>query len=292
MKTILIPRFIRAAAVAAALLAPAAAIGMGKKSAPSPSPAAGGSMLLATTTSTADSGLLDALVPAFTKKSGIEVKVIAVGTGAALRMGAEGNADAVLAHAPDAEKPLVASGDLVEGRRVMHNDFLLVGPMDDPAGVKTTRSLDEALTAIAKGAVFVSRGDDSGTHKMELALWKAAGVDSKQAKREETGQGMGATLNVADQKRGYTLVDRGTWLSMKGRLKLQPVSEGDPRLLNVYSVYVVSPVKHPKVKAAAARAFVEFLVAPETQKAIGEFKKAELGQSLFVPDALPGAPAK
>lgn len=245
------------------------------------------SLLLATTTSTQDSGLLDEIVPPFEKETGIEVKVIAVGTGAALKMAARGDADAVLVHAPEAERPLVESGELVEGRRVMHNDFLLVGPADDPARAAKAATLVEALAAIAETGTFVSRGDESGTHRMEMSLWKVAGVDPARVTREETGQGMGATLHVADQKGAYTLVDRGTWLALRKRLALQPISEGDSRLRNVYSVHVVSPAKHPAANAAAARRFVEHLVAPETQRAIGAFGAARHGAPLFVPDAVP-----
>lgn len=251
----------------------------------------GGSMILATTTSTQDSGLLDVLVPLFQKQTGIEVKVIAVGTGAALAMSEKGDADAVLTHAPASEKKYIDQGDLVEGALVMHNDFILVGPPSDPAGAKKAKDLNEALRAIAATGPFISRGDSSGTHTAELNLWKAAGVDLKAVKnREETGQGMGATLNVADQKQGYTLTDRATYLSLKkgaagSGLKLEVAFEKAAPLLNIYHVYVVNPEKHSGVKAAQARAFAAFMVAPETQKLLGEFKKAEYGEPLFVPDA-------
>jgi tungstate transport system substrate-binding protein len=248
--------------------------------------AIGGSMILATTTSTQDSGLLDVLVPLFEKQTGIEVKVIAVGTGAALEMSARGNADAALTHALASEKKYVDSGDLVEGQLVMHNDFIIVGPQDDPAKAKEAKDLNAAMAAIAPVGPFISRGDNSGTHAKELALWKAAGIGLPTVKnREETGQGMGATLNVADQKRGYTLTDRATYLALKKNLALDVVFEGAAPLLNIYHVYVVNPEKHPKVKAAQARAFVAFMVAPETQQVIAEFGKAEFGAPLFVPDA-------
>lgn len=262
--------------------------------APSASPAAakiGGSMILATTTSTQDSGLLDVLVPIFQKQTGTEVKVIAVGTGAALEMGGKGDADAVLVHAPTSEKKYVDRGDLIDGKLVMHNDFILVGPASDPAGIKKLKSLNAALAAIAATGPFISRGDNSGTHTAELNLWKAAGIDVKTVKnREETGQGMGATLNVADQKQGYTLTDRATYLALKkgasGKgLGLENLFEKAAPLLNVYHVYVVNPAKHPGVKEAQARAFNAFMVAPETQKLIADFKKAEYGESLFVADA-------
>ena len=246
----------------------------------------GGSMILATTTSTQDSGLLDVLVPMFEKQTGVEVKVIAVGTGAALEMSAKGDADVALTHALASEKKYVDSGDLVEGQLVMHNDFILVGPKDDPAKAKEAKDLNAAMAAIAPVGPFISRGDNSGTHTKELALWKAAGVDLTTVKnREETGQGMGATLNVADQKRGYTLTDRATYLALKKNLALEVVFEGAAPLLNIYHVYVVNPEKHTGVKAVQARAFVAFMVAPETQSVIAEFGKAEFGESLFVPDA-------
>lgn len=243
-------------------------------------------MILATTTSTQDSGLLDVLVPMFTKQTGIEVKVIAVGTGAALEMGAKGDADAVLVHAPASEKKYVDSQDLSDGQLVMHNDFIIVGPANDPAGVKKATDLNAAMQAIAANGGFISRGDNSGTQTKELELWKAAGIDPKSVKqREETGQGMGATLNVADQKQSYTLTDRATYLSLKKNLKLEIMFEKAAPLLNIYHVYVVNPAKHPDVKMAQARAFVSFMVAPDTQKAIGEFKLAEFGQPLFIADA-------
>jgi tungstate transport system substrate-binding protein len=251
------------------------------------------SIILATTTSTQDSGLLDVLVPRFEKESGIEVKVIAVGTGAALRMGGSGDADVVLVHAPEAERPYVQKGDLVEGQRVMHNDFVIVGPAADPARVRGMTSAAAAMQAIAVRAVFVSRGDDSGTHKQEMALWAAARVDPRSiARREETGQGMGATLNIADQKRGYTLTDRGTFLALRKRLGLVILVQGDPTLLNIYHVYAVNPARHPGAKIAKARQFIRFLVSPSIQMAIGAFKRDEYGQSLFVPDALPAAAAR
>jgi tungstate transport system substrate-binding protein len=251
------------------------------------------SVILATTTSTQDSGLLDVLVPRFEKESGIAVKVIAVGTGAALRMASTGDADAVLVHAPAAERRYVEAGDLIGGRRVMHNDFVIVGPPEDPAGVGKQKSAVDAMRAIAARGVFISRGDDSGTHAQESNLWASAGIEPASiARREETGQGMGATLNVADQKRAYTLTDRGTYLSLRKRLKLAVLFQGDPGLHNVYHAYSVNPGKHESVKAAGARAFVEFLVSPPIQRAIGDFRRQELGEPLFFPDALPAAVAK
>lgn len=243
-------------------------------------------MILATTTSTQDSGLLDVLIPMFQKQTGIDVKVIAVGTGAALQMGAQGNADAVLVHAPTSEKPFVDSGDLVDGKLVMHNDFIIVGPSSDPAKIEGMKDLNAAMAAIAATGPFISRGDASGTNSAELALWKAANIDLKNVKgREETGQGMLATLNVADQKNAYTLSDRATYLANKQNLKLQILLEGPKQLLNVYHVYEVNPAKHSGIKDVQARAFVDFMVAPATQQTIGDFKKADYGQQLFIADA-------
>jgi tungstate transport system substrate-binding protein len=245
------------------------------------------SIILSTTTSTQDSGLLDVLVPRFEREAGIEVKVIAVGTGAALKMAASGNADVVLVHAPESERVYVESRDLVEGRLVMHNDFLIVGPSDDPAGVRQQRALPSVMRAIAAKSTFISRGDQSGTHSAELSLWTAAGINPATLnRREETGQGMGATLNVADQKRAYTLSDRGTYLAQRKRLTLVPLFQGDTSLRNVYHVYAVNPAKHPKAKLAEARQFIAFFVSPAIQQAIGAFKRDEYGESLFFPDAL------
>jgi tungstate transport system substrate-binding protein len=246
------------------------------------------SLILATTTSTQDSGLLDVLVPRFEKENGIEVKVIAVGTGAALRLASRGDADAVLVHAPAAERPYIDAGDLIDGRGVMHNDFVIVGPSADPAGIQRMTSITEVMRAIAARGTFVSRGDDSGTHSQEMALWTAAGIDPRLTKRrEETGQGMGATLNIADQKRAYTLTDRGTFLSLRRRLGLSILFQGDASLRNVYHVYAVNPAKHPRVRHDAARSFINFLVSRPIQRAIAAFKREEYGESLFFPDAIP-----
>jgi tungstate transport system substrate-binding protein len=244
----------------------------------------GGSMILATTTSTFDSGLLDAIVPLFEEQTGVNVKVIAVGTGAALRMAGDGDADAILVHAPAAEQVYVDSGDLVEGLLIMHNDFVIVGPASNPAGVTLDGGLTQAMEALA-GATFISRGDDSGTNKRELALWAAAGIDPNDAEREETGQGMGATLNIADQKNAYTLTDRATYLALQDNLDLVILFEGDVELLNIYHVYLVNPERPGGVNERQARAFIEFLVSPETQSVIGAFGVEEFGQPLFIPDA-------
>lgn len=268
----------------------AAACGGGAAAGPADRPGEiGGSLILATTTSTQDSGLLDVLVPRFEAETGTRVKVIAVGSGAALEMARRGDADAVLSHAPEAEAPLVASGDLVEGRRVMHNDFVLVGPPSDPAGVRGAGSIEDAMRRIAAAGTFVSRGDNSGTHAKELALWRAAGLDPAAVRREETGQGMGATLNIADQRRAYTLTDRATYLALRSRLELTVLFAGDAALQNVYHVYVVNPEKHPGVKAAQARAWAAFLVSDEAQQVIAAFGRDRYGEPLFFADAAAGA---
>jgi tungstate transport system substrate-binding protein len=243
-------------------------------------------IILATTTSTYDSGLLDSLVPLFEQARKIRVKIIAVGSGAALAMAARGDADAVLVHAPARELEYVRSGDLIEGRLVMHNDFVLAGPAKDPAGVLSCRDVACAMRAIARNGAFVSRGDRSGTHEMELALWRKAGITADSVStRVETGQGMGATLDVAGQRNAYTLTDRGTLLAHPAGRSLRVVFEGDPQLLNVYHVYLVNPGRHGRVNATAARAFVAFMASDPAQRAIGEFGRSRFGRPLFVPDA-------
>jgi tungstate transport system substrate-binding protein len=242
-------------------------------------------IILATTTSTADTGLLDSLLPMFERETGIAVKPIAVGTGAALEMGRRGDADAVLVHAPEVERKYVQSGDLIDGRRIMYNDFLILGPPGDPARAKG-KPLVEAMKAIAAGGSFVSRGDGSGTETKELALWKAAGVvPGSIERREETGQGMGATLLVAEQRQTYALTDRGTYLAFKDKLTLVPLVEGDPELRNVYSAYTVNPGKNPAVRRAEALRFVRYLTQPEVQAWIGTFGTEQWGAPLFHPDA-------
>jgi tungstate transport system substrate-binding protein len=242
-------------------------------------------VILATTTSTVDSGLLDVLIPIFEKRTGYRVKTIAVGTGQALAMGEKGEADVLLCHAPEAERKLVDSGAATNYQLVMHNDFVLVGPSADPAGIKGKGSV-VALGLIAqKEAVFVSRGDDSGTNKKELGIWKAAGVTPQGKWYQQSGQGMGATLLMASEKEGYTLTDRATYLAQKANVRLAILSEGDKALLNIYHVMQVNPAKFTKVNADGAKAFVEFMFAPDTQKMIGEFGKEKFGQSLFFPDA-------
>ncbi len=245
-----------------------------------------GEVILATTTSTQDSGLLDALAPLFEKRTGYRLKVIAVGSGQALAMGRRGDADVILAHSPEDEERFVAEGHGVDRRLVMHNDFVIVGPPGDPAGIAGLGPV-EALRHIARrGSLFVSRGDDSGTHRLEMRLWREAGVEpSGQGWYQQSGQGMGATLTIADQKGGYTLADRATYLTLRRNIGLAVLVEGDPRLYNVYHVMRVNPSLHPKVNEAGARAFVEFMVAPETQAVIATFGVERYGQPLFYPDA-------
>jgi tungstate transport system substrate-binding protein len=246
-----------------------------------------GKIILATTTSTQDTGLLDWLVPAFEKETGYTVQTVAVGSGAAIAQGSRGDADVLLVHSPAAEKTMVAAGDGIERTLVMHNDFIIVGPSSDPAGVKSAATAADAMKAIAaKGATFISRGDDSGTNALELKLWKGVDIDpSGQRWYQSTGQGMGATLQVASQKSAYTISDRGTYLAQKQNIDLDILSQGDPSLLNVYHVIVVNPAKHPKVNVVGARAFAAYVVRPDIQTQIGEFGKDKYGQALFFPDA-------
>lgn len=246
----------------------------------------GGSMILATTTSLADSGLLDVLVPLFRQRTGVAVKVIAVGTGAALAMAARGDADAVLVHAPASEQEYVAAGHLVGGRAVMANGFVIVGPPDDPAGAGQATSLAEALAVIARTGPFISRGDGSGTHQKEVELFAAAGIDPGAVRqRQEAGQGMGATLNIASERRGYTLTDLGTYLALRASLDLAVVFEGDRSLQNVYTAYIVNPAKHREVRRPQAEAFIAFLAADDVQALIGSFGRDRYGEALFVPVA-------
>jgi tungstate transport system substrate-binding protein len=236
-------------------------------------------IILATTTSTADTGLLDALVPAFERESGYRVKTVAVGSGEALAMGRKGAADVLLVHAPAAEEQLIAEGFGARRLAVMHNEFLLVGPVDDPAGAKGPSAIDALKKIAEKKAVFVSRGDDSGTHKKEKALWEKAGVKPAGAWYLESGQGMGATLTIASEKRGYTLTDSGTFFAMQN-VQLAVVVQGDPALDNPYHVI---EVKAAGVNAEGARAFADFLVGAAGQALIAGFEKN--GRKLFVPDA-------
>jgi tungstate transport system substrate-binding protein len=243
-------------------------------------------VILATTTSIYDSGLLDVLIPDFEEEIRYQIKPIAVGTGRALAMGERGEADVLLAHAPSAEKLLLDSGVVVSRTLVMHNFFAIVGPESDLAGIKGMSSAVEALHQIAdRESLFISRGDDSGTHKMEISLWAEAGVEPSGAWYQEAGQAMGATLAIASEKSGYTLTDRGTYLSLRKNLQLDPMVDTDSALLNVYSVLLVNADKYPKVNKDGAEAFADFLVAPGTQDRIGEFGVDKFGESLFIPDA-------
>jgi len=242
-------------------------------------------LILATTTSTQDSGLLDVLIPAFEKKTGYFVKTIAVGSGQAMAMGEKGEADVLLVHSPEAEKRFMAAGHGINRLIVMHNDFIVVGPPADPAGIKGIKSTPEAFKKIAEtGSLFLSRGDNSGTHAKESGIWKAAGIKPDGQKwYQQTGLGMGHTLNVAAEKKGYTLADRGTWLSLQQRLGLPILKEGDPILLNVYHVIQVNPAKWPKVNAEGAKAFSEFMVSADTQGTIKTFGVEKFGGALFFP---------
>jgi tungstate transport system substrate-binding protein len=249
------------------------------------SAAAKGSLILATTTSTQDSGLLDDLLPVFTKDTGWTVKTLAVGSGQALELGRRGEADVLLVHSPAAETKFMAEGQAGQRRLVMHNDFVIVGPADDPAGIKGMDSVDAMKKIAAARAVFVSRGDDSGTNAKEKDIWAKAGITPKGAWYQSTGQGMGATLRVADQKAGYTLSDRATYLAQRDTLRLQILSEGDPSLLNVYHVIEMTTKAGRRVRPDAAKAFADWIVSAATQQRIGEFGKAKFGQPLFTPDA-------
>lgn len=244
-------------------------------------------IILATTTSTQDSGLLDVLLPVFEKKTGYAVKTIAVGSGQAMAMGERGEADVLLVHSPDAEKKFMDKGFGSSRMIVMHNDFIIVGPAADPAKIKGVKSAAEAFKKIAETqSLFMSRGDNSGTHAKEKAVWKASSVVSAGQKWfQETGLGMGQTLGVAAEKKGYTLTDRGTYVSLNNKLGLEILCEGDKALVNVYHVIVVNPAKWPKVNAAGAMAFADFMVSKETQIVIKEFGVDRFGQPLFFPDA-------
>jgi tungstate transport system substrate-binding protein len=247
---------------------------------------------VASTTSTQDSGLFGHILPLFKAKTGIDVKVISQGTGQALDTGRRGDADVVFVHARPQEEKFVAGGFGVKRQAVMYNDFILIGPNSDPAGVKGSKDIVAALTTIkTKAAPFVSRGDKSGTHAAELALWKAAAIDvagaDKAAWYREIGQGMGAALNTASAMNGYVLADRGTWLSFKNRGELEIVVDGDKRLFNQYGVMLVNPDKHVHVKKEMGQVFIDWLVSSEGQKAIADYKIN--GQQLFFPNAdVPG----
>lgn len=245
---------------------------------------------LASTTSTDNSGLLDAILPVFRAESGIHVRVVAVGTGQALRLARGGDADVLLVHDRISEEQFVAEGWGIERHALMHNDFIIIGPKDDPAQLRGIKSVAEALARIAdQQRPFASRGDDSGTHKAELRLWRAAERNPREFSGEwyrETGSGMGATLNTAAAMGAYVFVDRGTWLAFKNRLDLEILVVGDPLLLNPYGVILVNSERHPHVKAEAGQALIDWLLSDTGQKAIGDFRVN--GEVLFVPDRLAG----
>jgi tungstate transport system substrate-binding protein len=245
------------------------------------------SIVVASTTSTQDSGLFGHILPLFKAKTGIDVKVVAQGTGQALDTGRRGDADVVFVHAKAQEEKFVADGFGVKRYPVMYNDFVLIGPKSDPAGIKGMSDVAKALQAIkAKEAPFISRGDRSGTHIAELDLWKAAGIDIGKEKGpwyKEIGQGMGAALNTASAANAYVLADRGTWLSFKNRGDLDILVAGDQRLFNQYGVILVNPARHPHVKQGLGQAFIDWLVSPEGQRAIADYKVG--GEQLFYPNA-------
>jgi tungstate transport system substrate-binding protein len=243
-------------------------------------------VILSTTTSTQDSGLLDVLVPLFERQTGYSVKTIAIGTGQALALAGRGEADVVLAHAPALEKKYIADGKMLNRRLVMYNDFVIIGPAEDPAKIKGMTKAADAMKAIAAtGSRFVSRGDNSGTHNLEKELWKLAGVEPQSGWYIESGQGMGATLGIADDRKAYTLTDRGTYLAFQKRVRLPILLEGDRPLLNLYSVMEVNPANGPKVNTAGGKAFADFMVSADVQKAIKTFGVDKYGQPLFVPVA-------
>ena len=249
--------------------------------------AQGKTIILATTTSTQDSGLLDVLLPIFEKETGYFVKTIAVGSGQAMAMGQKGEADVLLVHSPEAEKKFMAEGYGINRRLVMHNDFIIVGSPGDPAKIKGEKSSVESFKKIASARVlFLSRGDNSGTHAKEKAIWEAAGINPEGEKwHQETGLGMGQTLSVASEKKGTTLTDRGTYLALKKNLGLDILVEGDAVLLNIYHVIEVNPAKWPRVNNPGAKSFSGFMVSKETQGIIKTFGVDKFGSPLFFPDA-------
>ena len=268
------------------------ACGGGTASAPeeaAPAAPANPTLILATTTSTQDSGLLDVLVPMFEAETGYTVKTVAVGTGAALKMAEEGNADVLLVHAPAAEKELMDAGFGKDRMLIMHNDFIIVGPSSDPAGIKGNAVAADAFAMVAAAeTTFISRGDDSGTNKKELSIWNGTAFNpnnDKPAWYVESGQGMGATLTIASEKAAYTLTDRATYLANQENLELEILVEGDAVLLNVYHVMTVNPEKWPKTNYDGAIAFAKFMTHEDTQAVIADFGVDEYGQPLFFPDA-------
>jgi len=275
-----------ASAVVAAALLLAGCGGNGAGEGGAEPDAGTGTIILATTTSTQDSGLLDELIPRFERESGYAVKTVAVGSGQALEIGERGEADVLLVHSPKAEEQLMQTGKAGQRRLVMHNDFILVGPGSDPAAVEG-QPVTAAFERIAEDRErFISRGDDSGTNTRELDLWEAAGIAPKGSWYEKSGQGMGATLGIAAEKRAYTLADRGTYLSTAGpREDLDVLVEGDERLLNVYHVIEMTQRASSRVQEAGGQAFARWIVSRPVQQTIGAFGRDEFGQALFTPDA-------
>jgi len=248
--------------------------------------AASKTVILTTTTSTQDSGLLDLLVPMFEKQTGYAVKTVSVGTGQALALGGRGEADVVLVHAPETEKKYVAEGSMINRRLVMHNDYIIVGPAADPARIRGLKKATDAFHRIAEArAIFLSRGDNSGTHIVEKNLWTQAGISPEGNWYLQSGQGMGQTLGIAFEKLAYTLTDRGTYLAFKKRATLEILVERDRPLLNIYSVMEVNPSRFPKVNASGGKAFADFMVSAEAQAVIKRFGVETFGEPLFFPDA-------
>ncbi len=244
-------------------------------------------IILATTTSTQDSGLLDVLIPIFEKQTGYFMKTIAVGSGQAMAMGQKGEADVLLVHSPDAEKKFVAEGYGINRRIIMHNDYIVVGAKEDSAKIMGVGPTSEAFKRIASSnSLFLSRGDNSGTYSKEKTIWKASGINPEKEKwYQQTGLGMGQTLNVTSEKKGYTLADRGTYLALKENLQLEILVEGDAILLNIYHVIEVNPAKWPKVNAPGAKAFADFMVSKPVQDIVKTFGVEKFGSPLFFPDA-------
>lgn len=243
-------------------------------------------LILATTTSTQDSGLLDVMIPDFEQRTGYTVQTVAVGSGEAMKMGQQCNADVLLVHSPSAEKDFMTNGYGSDRRLVMHNDFVVVGPSSDPAGIKGSATAIDAFTKIANSqSPFITRGDASGTNTKELAIWKSANITPAGDWYTESGQGMGATLQITSEKAAYTLSDRATFLANQANLQLAILVEGDASLLNVYHVIVVNPTNCPTVNNTGAIAFADYVVSPEAQTLIGSFGTEKYGQPLFTPDA-------
>jgi tungstate transport system substrate-binding protein len=270
-------------------IAAALAVALGLPALTAPNAAAADKFIIVqSTTSTQNSGLFDYILPKFKKKTGIDVRVVAVGTGQALKNGRNGDGDVLLVHAKPAEEKFIADGFGVKRFDVMYNDFIIVGPANDPAGVAGMKDAKAALKKIAAAkASFASRGDDSGTNKKEIALWKAAGFDPSKASGSwyrETGSGMGATLNAAVGMGAYALTDRGTWIAFKNKGSFKIAVEGDKDLFNQYGVMLVNPKKHPKVKTVEGQTFIDWLIGPEGQAAIAAYKRN--GQQLFFPNGM------